>query len=485
MKLGAAYIRVSTDMQVELSPDSQLKMIKQYAASNDIVISNDFIFADDGISGRSAEKRPQFMKMIALAKTKPKPFDVILVWKFSRFARNREDSIVYKSMLRKECGIEVLSVSEPVGEDKTSILIEALLEAMDEYYSINLAEEVRRGMSEKASRGGVVNPPPFGYDMKDKNYVVNPNEAPIVKMIFEKYLNGYGTRKIATELNDLGITTKRGNKFDNRNIEYILTNKAYVGKLRWNASGRSTKSHRYIETEGVIISDGHYEPIIESKIFEQVQKKYVETKAKFPKNYNQRSTEYFFRGLVRCSSCGGTLTQLAAHTSLQCHNYARGQCKVSHCISINLLKRTVVEKLRQDAETNFSKLNIAPAVDVSDKATEKKAIQEKIKKEKQKLDRIKAAYEDGIDTLEEYKNNKSMIFNSISELEKKLEGFKSKRKSKSNIKDFQKKLLYVAETISSPDISAEKFNSELREVIDKIVFDRAKSSIEIFYRVDL
>ena len=84
MKLGAAYIRVSTDMQVELSPDSQLKMIKQYAASNDIVISNDFIFADDGISGRSAEKRPQFMKMIALAKTKPKPFDVILVWKFSR-----------------------------------------------------------------------------------------------------------------------------------------------------------------------------------------------------------------------------------------------------------------------------------------------------------------------------------------------------------------------------------------------------------------
>ncbi len=485
MKLGAAYIRVSTDMQVELSPDSQLKMIKQYAASNDIVISNEFIFADDGISGRSAEKRPQFMKMIALAKTKPKPFDVILVWKFSRFARNREDSIVYKSMLRKECGIEVLSVSEPVGEDKTSILIEALLEAMDEYYSINLAEEVRRGMSEKASRGGVVNSPPFGYDMKDKNYVVNPNEAPIVKMIFEKYLNGYGTRKIATELNDLGITTKRGNKFDNRNIEYILTNKAYVGKLRWNAFGKSTKSHRYIETEGVIISDGHYEPIIESKIFEQVQKKYAETKAKFPKNYNQRSTEYFFRGLVRCSSCGGTLTQSAAHTSLQCHNYARGQCKVSHCISINRLKQAVFEGLQEDAKAKFSTLNIVSAVDVSDKAAEKKAIQEKIKKEKQKLDRIKAAYEDGIDTLEEYRNNKSMILSSISELEKKLEGFKSKRKSKSNIKDFQKKLLYVAETIAAPDISAEKFNSELREVVDKIVFDRAKSSIEIFYRVDL
>ena len=82
------------------------------------------------------------MQMIGIAKSKPTPFSSILVWKFSRFARNREDSIVYKSMLRKQCGIDVVSISEQLGEDKTSILIEALLEAMDEYYSINLAEEV-------------------------------------------------------------------------------------------------------------------------------------------------------------------------------------------------------------------------------------------------------------------------------------------------------------------------------------------------------
>ena len=102
-----------------------------------------------------------FQQMIGTAKQKSHPFDAILVWKFSRFARNREDSVVYKSMLRKQCGVEVVSISEQIGEDKTSILIEALLEAMDEYYSINLSEEVVRGMSEKARRGGTLGRAPF------------------------------------------------------------------------------------------------------------------------------------------------------------------------------------------------------------------------------------------------------------------------------------------------------------------------------------
>lgn len=155
MKTAAAYIRVSTDDQVEFSPDSQLKAIRKYAKEHDMILPEEFIFADEGISGRKTDKRVEFQRMIGMAKIKPKPFDVILLWKFSRFARNREDSIVYKSMLRKQCGIEVISISEQLSEDKTSILIEALIEAMDEYYSLNLAEEVKRGMSEKFSRGGV------------------------------------------------------------------------------------------------------------------------------------------------------------------------------------------------------------------------------------------------------------------------------------------------------------------------------------------
>ena len=119
MQTAAAYIRVSTEEQTEYSPDSQRKKIQEYADAHHIHLLEPYIFLDEGISGRNARKRPGFMKMIALAKQKPRPFDIILVWKFSRFARSRQDSILYKSMLRKECGIDVVSITE---QDRKSVV---------------------------------------------------------------------------------------------------------------------------------------------------------------------------------------------------------------------------------------------------------------------------------------------------------------------------------------------------------------------------
>lgn len=482
MKTGAVYIRVSTDMQVELSPDSQLKMIKQYAKANDIIISKKYTYVDEGISGRKAEKRPAFMEMIATAKTKPRPFDVILVWKFSRFARNREDSIVYKSMLKKECGIDVISVSEPIGEDKTSILIEALLEAMDEYYSLNLAEEVRRGMTEKVSRGGVVVAPPFGYSIENGVYVPDDN-AHVVKMIFEKYLAGSGVRAIAAELNELGIKSTRGNSFGNRNIEYILTNITYTGKLRWNPNGKATTSHQYKSTEDTIIVDGKHEPIIDKETFEAVQKKLAENKAKYPVRYQQRPTTYFFRGFVRCSACGATLVraQTRSGDSLQCHNYSRGQCSVSHSITIRKLKVAVLEALEKDIN-NPNTLNFDPRPSHGNNGTDADILLDKIKKEEAKLKRIREAYEDGIDTLEEYKVNKTKITQTIAALTDKLNSVPSSPSS-FDIIAFKNKLLTIYDVVSRPDVSAEEFNSNLLEIVSRIEFNRTKNTVEIIYKM--
>ena len=228
MKTAAAYIRVSTDDQIEYSPESQLKALRDYAGRNDMILPEEYIFIDEGISGR----------------TTPKPFDIILLWKFSRFARNREDAIVYKSMLRKQLGIDVVSISENIGDDKMSLLIEAMIEAMDEYYSINLAEEVKRGMIEKVSRGEPVSIPAFGYDIRKKNYVPNPEKSPVVVSIFNDFLNGIGTREIAQSLNALDIRTSRGGLWENRTVEYILRNPVYIGKIRWNPASISLPSRR-------------------------------------------------------------------------------------------------------------------------------------------------------------------------------------------------------------------------------------------------
>lgn len=117
-KTAAAYIRVSTDDQVDLSPASQLVEIRKWGAANGYLIPDEYVFVDEAKSGRKVTGRDDFRRLIATAKTKPKPFDAILLWKFSRFARNRDDAVYYKSILRKQLKIDVISIKEPIEEGK-------------------------------------------------------------------------------------------------------------------------------------------------------------------------------------------------------------------------------------------------------------------------------------------------------------------------------------------------------------------------------
>lgn len=477
MKIGAAYIRVSTDDQIEFSPDSQLKKIKEYAKNNDILLPEEFIFVDEGISGKYAKKRPEFMKMIGTAKTKPKPFDLILVWKFSRFARNRQDSIVYKSMLRKDFNIDVISITEQLSNDPTSILIEALLEAMDEYYSINLAQEVKRGMNEKFSRGGVVTAPPFGYKMGENCFEVDEKKAQIVKMIFNDFVNGTGTRQIAIKLNDMGIRSKRGNTFENRTVEYILSNPVYIGKLRRNLGGVD-KHDRYHRGKDVVLVNGKQTPIIDSQTFETAQQIFMDLKKSHHVNAKTTYADFMLRGLVRCSNCGATLTQAVRGKSLQCHKYARGQCNKSHSISLAKINEAVLKKLQMDINEGELDITIKEAKDDSIKNVAEMLL----RKEYKKLERIKLAYENGIDSIDEYRINKAKILERIKQLEKQVSkpevvaNTSIQNKLKKNLKDAIIKL-------KSTDLSENEKNEILRSFISKIVFNRDNNTIQIYYYV--
>ena len=234
-RIGALYIRVSTDDQAELSPDAQKRLLLDYAKKNGIIISNDFIFSES-VSGRHVQKRPEFQRMIGIAKQPSHPIDVILVWKYSRFARNQEESIVYKSMLKKD-HVEVISVSEPLIDGPFGSLIERIIEWMDEYYSIRLSEEVLRGMKEKALRNGYQSSPCLGYEAvgHGKPYQINEAEYAMVSYIMDLYDNhNMDETAIARKCNDLGYKTKRGNPFERRTIDRILQNPFYCGIVSWN-----------------------------------------------------------------------------------------------------------------------------------------------------------------------------------------------------------------------------------------------------------
>lgn len=480
MKTAAAYIRVSTEDQTEFSPDSQLKAIRKYAKDHDLILPEEFIFMDEGISGRKAEKRPAFQRMIGTAKLKPKPFDVILLWKFSRFARNREDSIIYKSMLRKQCGVDVVSISEQLTEDKTSILIEALIEAMDEYYSLNLSEEVKRGMTEKFSRGGVVSQPPFGYRMGDGVFVPDENTADIVKMIFDDYISGMGARQIAAKLNDMDILTTKGNAWENRTVEYVLTNPAYIGKLRRRKDPNSRGIDRFCEDAELV--DGKHEPIIDLEIFKAAQAKRAETKKIYKRYERSEPVEYMLKGLVRCDKCGATLTMGGDHSYLQCHNYAKGTCKVSHAINVNKLNDIVISKIKEDLN------NCDFQFDISSEKQKKPApastAEAKLEREYKKLARIKEAYEAGIDSLEEYRDNKAKITAVIEDLKAQASEEKREEISPEEIKNILSgRIKTELSILQSDDTSASLKNIALRSFVDRITFIRPGSIVEILYRI--
>lgn len=477
MKTAAAYIRVSTEDQVEFSPDSQLKAIRKYAKEHELILPEEYVYMDEGISGRKAEKRPAFQQMIGTAKLKPKPFDVILLWKFSRFARNREDSIVYKSMLRKQCGIDVVSISEQLSEDKTSILIEALIEAMDEYYSLNLAEEVKRGMAEKFSRGGVVSQPPFGYKMGDGIFVPDEKTAPVVRMIFDDYLSGLGARQIATKLTDMDIRTSKGNYFENRTVEYILSNPCYIGKLRRRKDPSKKYSDRFCEDS--VLVDGKHEPIIDIETFEAVQKKRSETKRRYVKHSRGDPAEYMLKGIARCDKCGATLVMSASRSYLQCHRYAKGTCKVSHSINVDKINALVIERLKEDLSTG--EFEFVPREQKKPAAIT--TADNRLEREHRKLERVKEAYEAGIDTIEEYKVNKAKILARIAELEA-LDADKPQQPSEAALKaEFPKRIKACLESIQDEQLSETTKNEVLKAIVERITFIRPGGMIEILYRL--
>lgn len=476
LKIGAAYIRVSDERQDEYSPDSQLKLIKKYAKNNNYIVPDEYIFYDDGISAKSTKKRREFNRMIALAKSDDKPFEAIFVWKFSRFARNQEESIVYKSLLKKK-GVSVISISEPIVDDVFGSLIERIIEWMDEYYLIRLSGEVKRGMTEKATRGEPMCRPALGYDLINKQYVPN-SEAVYIMQIFESYLNGMGQREIAQNLALQGVRTHRGNPPDNRLIDYILHNPVYIGKIRWSTDGRAASVRDY-DNPNIIITDGAHEPIIDLDTWNKVQELLISNKAKY-RRYQRREqpVQFMLKGLIRCNTCGATLVMQSTKTpSVQCHNYARGSCRVSHSLSLNKANKAVTEAL--EAAVSTLDFKIEPAGNKSDKPSID--FDKLIKSETAKLQRVKEAYRNGVDTLEEYQQNKAEIQETIARLKEEQQKSKPEDTEEINRKAFAAKVVNVLDFIKSPDVSEQAKNEALRSIISKIVYIKPENRLDIIF----
>lgn len=484
-KYAFGYVRVSTGKQDELSPDSQAKLLKDYAKSHGYVVSK--IFFELGISGRKADKRPEFQKMIGLAKSSDHPADAILVWKFSRFARNQEESIVYKSLLKKKHNVDVISISEPLVDGPFGSLIERIIEWMDEYYSVRLSGEVTRGMREKAERGGYQARPPLGYKIVSHKEppVIVPEEAEIVKLIFEKYVHdGMGLFEIARLLNSHNFKTSHGKEFERRSIEYILQNPTYCGMVRWNRTINESKEIRP-ESEW-IIAEGEQPAIISKELFDKAQERYKREYR--PRGARPVSTyKHWLSGIVKCPACGRTMTACKIENNKQtycyfrCYGYSKGKCAAKNSISSLKLEPAVLESIKSVLDTGkitYRKIEVK----TEDTADLKTILEDQIKKIDVKLQRIKEAYMNGIDTMEEYKENKQAVQEEKENLEKQLSEIKEeKNNSKNDDKDMLLRVKNVYDILSSNSVDVMTKNEVLRSVVEKIVYEKDKDLLKVYY----
>ena len=288
-KTAVAYARYSSTNQREESIDAQLRAIREYCERENIELIAEF--TDEAISGKS-DNREDFQNMISQLLKGHLQADFVLVHKFNRFARNKYDSALYKKKL-KDIDIKVVSVSQKIDDTPEGELLEGFLETIDQYYSANLAVEVRKGLRENALKGkhagGQVL---FGYSLDNEGYYIPNENARIVKRIFEEYAAGYPKTEICRRLNEEGYRNQRGKKFNTRTLYDLLRNEKYIGNYVYTIDKRET-----IRLDEII-----KDPPIDKRLWNEVQR--LCEKGSLKGRERKQKRNYLLTGKTFCTECG-------------------------------------------------------------------------------------------------------------------------------------------------------------------------------------
>lgn len=279
------YARYSSDNQREESIEGQIRECTSYCISNEFTIIGTYI--DRALSAKT-DNRPDFQRMIR--DSAKGLFDVVIVWKLDRFARNRYDSAHYKAQLRKY-GVKVVSATEHISDGPEGIILESMLEGIAEYYSAELSEKVIRGHTENALKckynGGT---PTFGYFIdSEKNYQINSQTAPIVLEIFSRYDKGTTMKEIRDYLNGAGVTTVRGKKIDLDFVSAVLHNRKYIGEYKYR---------------DILVPNG-IPAIVPDDLFGRVQDRLVKNR-RAPARHKAED-DYLLTTKLFCGTCGSMM----------------------------------------------------------------------------------------------------------------------------------------------------------------------------------
>ena len=421
--IAITYYRYSSHAQNEASIDQQRELARKYADEHGLYIIKEY--ADEALTG-TTDERPQYQLMIReIAKIKP---STLIVYKIDRLGRNQFELASIRYKLR-ELGVQIYKLYEPNLDpnDPMSSLMDSICDGMAEYYSMNLRQNVMRGMNYNATHclwNGVKT---LGYKKgPNKSIVIDDEIAPVILRIFNKYADGMPLTELANELNSQGIRTSLDKQFTVNGLRSILKNRAYIGEYHYG---------------NVVVPDGM--PVIVPKsLFKAVQdrfesNKHVRSQTAVNGEYEALEPRFWLTGKLYCGYCKETMQGIsgtshtgAKHYYYACKNHRKHKCDLKN-IRKELLEDAVVEIIK-----NFladSELLASLAVDVSDYCAQAyhddsylKSLQAELKKAEKEVNNLVNAVKSGLlseaiaEALSQAEEKKKGLISAIADEEVKL-----------------------------------------------------------------
>ena len=382
-KFAVSYLRVSTRGQAErggghdegFSIPAQREANKKKATTLGAIVGKEFV--DRGASAKSAD-RPQLQAMLEYVRENANRVDYVIVHKVDRLARNRDDDSDIMRVLR-ECGVQLVSASESIDETPSGMLLHGIMSSIAEFYSRNLATEVKKGMGEKVKSGGTIGRAPIGYinvrridekGREERTVELDPQRAPLVKLAFEEYSTGnWSLNSLAEYMSALGLNTRATPKIPSKpvtkcTIEKMLKNPYYAGVIRYNG----------------VEYDGAHEALVSLETFNSVQ-----TIIRAHHNGERtRDHPHFLKGSVFCHECGSKMIVTYAkgksgdiYPYFICAGRHRTKSKDQKC----KMRSILIDEVEFQVEQIYDKYSIKP----NDRLLLEGKIQEFINKENEKF----------------------------------------------------------------------------------------------------
>lgn len=486
----AAYCRVSTDGDEQLgSFESQKLYYEQKIADNPEWV-NAGIFADEAITGTKTDKRNGFQEMIARCQNGE--IDMILTKSISRFARNTVDTLNYVRML-KDKNIAIFFEKENINTlDMNGELLLTIMSSLAQQEVESLSQNVKIGLQMKMKRGEMVGfNGCFGYDYdpETKTISVNEDEAQTVRMIYDMYLQGYGTTTIAKRLIELGIKNKKGEvSWHTHGVMGIIKNEKYKGDIllgkTFTTDPISKRRLANFGEENQYYIRDHHEPIVSREVWdeaERIRKKRAKNKVVETTGNRERYTrQYAFSSMCECAYCGHKLTRRTRHSSSiyeksvwQCMNATKNG--IANCPNCKAIDEAILEGAFLEA---FKLLagNFDDVLDVVLSYVEESANNDDNIRRKQQIDKDISALESKksrmTDMLIDGTITKEVYDEKLVEFTRKLHTLSYKRKiladSISTRNDISKRMSELRETLEKEDILDEFDRTVFESIIEKV-----------------